>query len=216
MAHAGFGVSPDILRIPVHRGEYTGWVDLTHIGGAKPVAIELVMYERILDLDGNTKDTLVPNKDFVIYPAQILLRPGQVVRSQVVYRNKEKIEFDRAYFLLAKQVSLPDINAQEKESEITVGLSVRINYNVAVLMETGKPGFLTFVSSKALDSGKVELIMENKSKGIFTLSDANILAGGKKITDFTGKRSSVLPGQKRRFVFEYPRPLKAEEVRFVK
>jgi P pilus assembly chaperone PapD len=215
-AHANFSVSPAILKIPVHKGEYAGWIDVSHAGGKKPVAIELTMYERILDLDGNEKENTVPNKDFVIYPVRILLSPGQGARAQLVYRGKEKIESDRAYFMLAKEVPLPNTGGAEDDNKVTVGLSVKINYNVAILMETNKPGALAFVSSRSLDSGLVELIMENKGKGRFSLADTHILANGKKITEFTGRKNSVMPGQKRRFIFKHEKPLTAEEVKFVK
>jgi P pilus assembly chaperone PapD len=216
IAHAGFSVTPAVLKIPVHKGEYAGWVDVAHTGGTKPVAVELVMHERILDIDGNPVDTVVINKDFVIYPVRILLSPGQAARAQVIYRGKEKIESDKSYFMLAKEVPLPNTGGKEDENKITVGLSVKINYNVAILMDTNKPGVLTFVSSKKLDSSLVELIMENKSNGIFQLKDVHILANGKKITEFTGRKNSVMPGQKRRFIFKHEKPLTAEEVKFVK
>lgn len=213
-AYASFTISPSILKMQAAKGEYNGWVEVAHNGNASFVAVELIMYNRIIDFDGNIKDTLVPCKDFVIYPSQILLSPGQSIKSQIVYRGKEKIDADRVYSLLAKEMPLP--KGQEEVTEASAGISIRINYDVAVLMETGKAGTLTFVSSKSLDSGKVELIMENKGKGRFSFEDMQLYVGKEKITDYTGRRNAVMPGQKRRFIFKHPKTPKADEIRFTK
>jgi hypothetical protein len=96
------------------------------------------------------------------------------------------------------------------------GIAFRVNYNVSVLMESGKPSDLKFVSSKTLDSGKVEVIMENKGKGRFSFQDKNLYIGKEKIASFTGGKNAVMLGQQRRFVFKHPRAAKANEVRFAK
>ncbi|MCL2101783.1 MAG: hypothetical protein FWH22_08750 [Fibromonadales bacterium] len=214
LAYANFDVNPATIKMRISRGEYNGWADITHAGGHKPVAVELTMYERIFDLDGNVKDTLIPNKDFVVYPSQILLYPGGMKKVQIVYRGKTKIDADRVYSLLAEEKSLPQGKADENETRI--GIAFRVNYNISVLMESGKRSELKFVSSKTLDSGMVEVIMENAGKGRFSFQDMNLYIGKEKITDFAGKKNAVMPGQQRRFIFKYPRAVKANEIRFVK
>jgi len=209
-AHAGFGVNPSVVAINVSRGEYNGWMEIAHTKGNFPHAIELTVKERDLDLDGNVKSGQKPLKDFTVYPSQILLTPGKKVKVQVIYKG-QKLEADRAYILSVKEVPLP---AGQKEEKLSMGLAVRVNYEVGILMDTGKPSSLTFVSSQALDSGKVEVIMENKSKGRFSLNYIKLYANGNEAIDFQGENNSVMPGQQRRFVFNYHKPLTAAEVRF--
>jgi len=211
VVHAGFSVKPTIITMNVSRGEYNGWAEVAHVKGNFPHALELSVNERELDLDGNTKNEQNPTKDFTVYPSQILLTPGKSVRVQVLYKGP-KVETDKAYVLFIKEVPLP---AGQKEDKLTMGLAVRVNYNVGILMNTGKSSSLTFVSSKALDSGKVEVIMENKSKGRFPLINTKLYANGDKVMDF-GEVNSVMPGQQRRFIFKYDKPLTAKEVRFGK
>jgi len=210
-AHAGFSVKPPILTINAGRGEYNGWVEVAHSSGNTPHAVELNVTERELDLDGNVKKDQNPAKDFTVYPSQILLTPGKNVNVQVIYKG-QKIEADKTYILFVKERDLP---AGQKDDKLTMGLAVRVNYNVGILMDTGKPSSLTFVSSKALDSGKVEVIMENKSKGRFSLKNMKLYANDTKALEFA-EVNSVMPGQQRRFVFKYNRPLTAKEVRFGK
>jgi len=213
-AHANYDVNPSTLKMKINRGEYNGWVDITHSGGQRPIAVELSAYERIFDLDGNVQDTLVPNKDFVIYPSQILLSPKGMQKVQVIYKGKDKILTDKVYSLLVQERALPE--GQASENEVKVGLALMVNYNVAILMESGKNSDLKFVSSKTLDSGKVEVIMENKGSGRFSFQDKELYIGKEKIPSYTGNKNSVMPGQKRRFVFKYNRAIKANEIRFAK
>jgi len=213
-AYANYEVNPSILKMKISRGEYNGWVDITHSGGQKPVAVELSAYERILDLDGNVKDTLIPNKDFVIYPSQILLSPKGMQKVQIIYKGKDKILTDKVYSLLVQEKALPE--GKLGENEVKVGLNLMVNYNVAILMESGKNSDLKFVSSKTLDSGKVEVIMENKGAGRFSFLDKELYIGKEKISTYTGNKNAVMPGQQRRFIFKYPRAIKANEIRFAK
>lgn len=214
LAYANFDVEPSSIKMRISRGEYNGWADITNTSNQKRIAVELTMQERIFDLDGNVKDTLIPNKDFVIYPAQILLPPGGMKKVQIIYKGKNKVETDKVYGLLVQEKDLP--KGQASENEIKAGLAFRVNYNISVLMESGKPSDLKFVSSKTLDSGMVELIMENKGKGRFSFQDMNLYIGKEKISDFTGKKNAIMPGQQRRFVFKHPKAVKANEVRFAK
>jgi len=213
IANAAFGVRPSLITMQVKRGEYNGWIEVSHFEGEIPHAVELIVKERILDFDGNVKDTLVVNGDFLIYPSRIVLYPKETVRVQVLYRGKEKINADKAFVLYAREIPLPE---GQKEERTIMTIAVMVNYSVGILMDTGKPGSLSFVSSRNLDSGRVELVMENKSQGRFPLEGAYIMAGKNKIADFSGKTNSVMPGQKRRFVFNHNRPLYAEEVKFGK
>ena len=213
-ASANFDVNPSAIKMKISRGEYNGWLDISNPDGKKPIAVELTMHERIFDLDGNVKDTLIPNKDFVIYPSQILLSQKGMKKVQIVYRGKIKIDTDRVYSLLVQERALPE--GQAEENEIRAGLAFRVNYNVSVLMEAGKPSDLKFVSSKVLENEMAEVIMENKGKGRFSFQDMNLYIGKEKITSYTGGKNAIMPGQQRRFVFKYPRTVKANEIRLAK
>jgi len=211
VAHAGFSVHPSIITMKVNRGQQNGWVEVVHTDGKLPHALELTVTERDLDLNGNVKKDQNPVNHFTVYPSQILLTPGKSVNVQVIYKGP-KVENDKAYILYVKELDLPE---GQKEDKISMGLAVRVNYNIGILMDTGKSSSLTFVSSQALDSGKVEVIMENKSKGRFSLKNMKLYANGDKMLEFDDV-NSIMPGQQRRFVFKYDRPLTAKEVRFGK
>jgi P pilus assembly chaperone PapD len=207
-ALASFAIEPAIATIQVGAGENAAWLELAHTGGG-PMAVEMAVYERELDLDGELKrDSLVKSKDFMIYPSEIILYQGERVRVQVIYKSKLRVTADKAYILFSKEVPLP---VSEEGGGVRMGVSTLMNYMSVVSLETGKTGKLTFVSSKSLGGGRVEVIVENKSGGRVRLDGAAIIAGNRKITDFTGSKNSVMPGQKRRFTFKHDRPLTAKE-----
>jgi len=208
--YAGFSINPAILAFKANSGDRVGWVEVVHAGGP-PVAVELSVHKRILDLEGNIiQDSLLQSNDFTVYPSQILLYPGNKVKAQIVFKSKEKITADKAYILYAKEVPF-DFPKEEVPGKLSINVSTNMAYQTIIALETNKPGSLTFVSSKALDNGYVEVIVENKSSGRVPTDNIHIMAGGKKITEFTGVGNSIMPGQKRRFTFKYNKPLTAKD-----
>jgi P pilus assembly chaperone PapD len=208
---AGFTIDPQNLIFKVSRGERMGWIELTHTGGP-PIAVELTAHKRILNLDGELMgDSLQKVDDFMIYPAQVLLYPGGKAKAQVVLRGKQSITADKAYILFAKEVPF-DFPSEEWRGKASTDISMTVAFQTIIALETNKSGSLTFVSSKALDSGYVDVIVENKSSGRVSTEYIYIMAGSKKITEFTNNSgNSIMPGQKRRFIFKHSKPLTAKE-----
>jgi P pilus assembly chaperone PapD len=210
---AAFLIEPPEIILKTAMNETMAWVDVVN-SGTGPIAVELTMYERVLDIDGEARAGSLPKSgDFTVYPSQIVLQPRERARVQVSYKSKRKVTADRAYLLFSREVLLPV--GEDAEDQVRTGVNTLINYYSVVAFETGKAGKLTFVSSKALGGGKVEVVVENKSQGRVSGDGLVITVGGKeKIRDFTGKKNSIMPGQKRRFTFDYARPLTAREVTF--
>jgi len=212
-AYAQFSIDPYILSFKANSGDRVGWVEVAS-GVSNPIAVELSIHKRILDLDGTIiQDSLLQSDDFTVYPSQILLYPGKKVKAQIVLKSKEKIKADRAYILYSREVPF-DFPKEELPfpKKLDINLSVKVSYQTIILLETNKPGSLTFVSSKALDSGYVEVIAENRSSGRVSVNGFYIMAENKKITEFKDfGRNSIMPGQKRRFIFKHNKPLTAKD-----
>jgi len=209
--YAGFTIDPPILVFKANSGDRVGWVEVAN-DDKTPIAVELSVHKRILDLNGElVQDSLLPSNDFMVYPSQILLYPGDKAKAQIVLKSKEKISADKAYILYAREVPFDFPREELFQKKLEVGLSMKIAYQTIIALETNKLGSLAFVSSKALDNGYVEVIAENKGSGRFPTINLYLTAGGKKITEFTGKGNSIMPGQKRRFTFKHNKPLTAKD-----
>jgi P pilus assembly chaperone PapD len=212
VASGAFIVDPPALVIKSGMGETMAWVDITHSGGPRPVAVEISVLERLLDVDGEFQTTGLPeSSNFTVFPSQFILQPRERARVQVVYKGP-RVTADKAYHLYSREVLLPIASDGDA---IRTGVNTAISYYSAITLETGRPGRLTFVSSRLLGDGRVEVVVENKSNGRVPVEGLIITIGGReRIRNFTGRKNSVMPGQTRRFTFEYDRVLTAREVAF--
>jgi P pilus assembly chaperone PapD len=208
---AAFTIEPAIITFFADKGEKTAFVELVHTGG-DPAAIQFGLYERRLNLDGLlVKEGLPKSPDFLVHPAQVILYPNERTTVQIQYNGKGKVKEDKTYALYSQEVP---IDVAKEEGGVNMSVKMLTNYYTIISLDTGKPGKLVFVSSKAIEGGKIEVIAENKGAGRVKKDRLNLTVGGKQITVFTGGANSIMPGQQRRFTFEWPRAVTEKEVRF--
>jgi len=212
IATAAFTIEPAIITFFADQGEKTAFVELVHTGGG-PAAVQFSVHERRLDIDGILlKEDMPKNSDFVIHPAQVILYPKERATVQVQYKGKGKIATDMAYVLYSQEVP---IDVEKEERGVNISVNMLTNYYTNILLDVGKPGKLVFVSSKVIGDGKIEVLAENKGAGRVRMDAINVAVNGKMIKEITGRTNSVMPGQTRRFTFEWPKAVTAKEVRFV-
>jgi len=209
---AAFTIEPAIITFLADKGEKTAFVEIVHTSG-DPAAIQLGVFERILDLDGVlVKDGMPKTSAFVVHPAQTILYPKERATVQIQYKGKGKIATDKTYVLYSQEVP---VDVVQEEDGVNLSVKMLTNYYTIISLETGKPGKLVFVSSKVIEGGKIEVLAENKGAGRVNKENLNIVVDGKVVKNITGKSNSIMPGQTRRFTFEWPRAVTAKEVRFV-
>jgi len=212
-ASAAFTIEPDLITFFADKGERTAFVELVHTGG-DPAAIQLGVFERRLDIDGVViKEGMVRSPEFVVHPAQVILSPKERATVQIQYKGKGKITAEKAYVLYSQEVPL-DV-AEEESDGLNMSVKMLTNYYTVISLDVGKPGKLVFVSSKDIGGGKIEVLAENKGAGRVKMERLGLIVNGKTIENITGKGNSIMPGQTRRFTFEYPKAVTAKEVRFV-
>jgi P pilus assembly chaperone PapD len=214
-AVGGFRVVPPHLVMDVSGGQRNAYLEVLHTDGG-PVAVEIAIYERKIDIDGMvdaTVDSLVKSNDFEVFPAQVVLMPGDNARVQIMYRGRERITADRTYFIHSKEVSLP-LPDDGDQSAVRTGITMIVDFLTVMTLETGRPGNLVFVSSGVIGGGEAEIIAENRGNGRYSTAKLRIAIGNDRITEFSGGANYILPGAKRRFTFKYDRAPAAREVRF--
>jgi len=195
------------------KGEKTAYVEVVHTGGG-PAAVQFSVIDRVLDLDGVlANENPTKNSTFVVHPTQVILYPKERATVQIQYIGKGKVSEDRAYVLHSQEVPI-DVT-KEEEAGVNVSVNMVMNYFTVISLETGKPGKLVFVSSKAIGNGKIEVIAENKGAGRVRMERINLMVNGTWIKGLTGKGNSIMPGTQRRFTFEWPNAVTAKEVKFV-
>ena len=209
---AAFTIEPAIITFLADKGEKTAFVEIVHTGG-DPAAIQLSVLERRLDTNGVfVREGLPVSPDFVVHPAQVILYPKERATVQIQYKGKGKITVDKAYALYSREVPI-EVGRDDDNGSMSVKMLT--SYYTVISLETGKPGRLVFVSSKAIGGGKIEVLAENKGAGRVDMESINLIVGGVMIKNMTGRGNSIMPGQTRRFTFEWPRSVTDKEVKFV-
>lgn len=195
---ANFEVNPFVLKLRADRGELSGWLEVKPNQDKRPVAVELTLQERILDLDGIENQTSPESKQLSIYPSELVVYPGEKVKVQVVWAGKTLPITDQTYTLYAKEVPL-DLNAPDAKDKVDIQFNTLVRYRVVIAVETGKKGSLSVVSTKQIDKKNVEIIVENKGGGRVPMDGFFLMINGKKYMDFPGVGNAIMPGDKRRF-----------------
>ncbi|WOD41168.1 molecular chaperone [Nodosilinea sp. E11] len=164
-ADATYQLSPSTLTLEPSGSRSTGSFQVRSTG-SKPVAVEIRVTERQMDLQG-TETRPDAEDDFVIYPPQILLQPGQVQTVRVTWLGEPNPEHELPYRLIAEQ--LP-IAIDEPEVAVTTAV-VRINalYNfVASLYITPRgssPNIVLESASHQTINGQDALVLQFNNQG---------------------------------------------------
>jgi P pilus assembly chaperone PapD len=210
--HAAFTIDPAVVTFLANKGEKTAFVEIVHTGG-DPAAIQLSVLERQLDIDGKLIEEGLPkSSDFILHPAQVILYPKERITVQIQYKGKGSISADKAYALFSQEVP---IDVRREDEGVNMSVRMLTKYYTVIALETGKPGKLVFVSSKEIGGRKIEVLAENRGVGRVKMDSFNIVVDEKAVNVITGKGNSIMPGQTRRFTFEWPRAVTIREVRFV-
>lgn len=210
---ANFEVSPFILKLRADRGEMSGWLEVKPNQDKRPVAVELTLQERILDIDGLEKQDSPESNQLTIYPSELVVYPGEKVKVQVVWSGKSIPISDQTYTLYAKEVPL-DINTPDNKETLEFQFNTLVRYRIVVAIETGKRGALSVVSTKQIDKKQVEIIVENKGGGRVPMEGFFLMIGGKKYNEFPGIGNAIMPGTKRRFVIPLETAPNPGDIRF--
>ncbi len=183
--------------------------------GTEPVAIEIRLAARSLAEDGT--ETLSPVGDqFILFPAQMILRPGQSQAVRVQWKADANISREQNFRIITEQ--LPVNLQREREGGAQIGITLRYQGTLYVRPARAKPAV-------AVESARVEpapgggsqlaLVLANNGTRHAILGtdlevsvragNQNISLAGEKTGSLLG--ANLLAGNKRRFVVPLPATL---------
>ncbi len=187
--------------------------------GDQPVAVEIRMKQRVVDLQGNETQPDA-EADFVVYPPQMLLKPGESQTVRVTWLGNPNPPSELAYRIVAEQlpVNLPTI--EQVQNGVKINLKALYVYvgSVFITPRQATPKVLvTQAVCQAAGTGKqLALTLENQGTGHTYLTDLKLrLAAGGAATpiqlqppDLPGiTGENLLAGSKRQFLLPCPAPL---------
>jgi fimbrial chaperone protein len=191
----------------------------------QPVPVELAIYPRTIDMEGKVHyDTSKASPEFVIYPSQVILYPGDVQKVQVQWVSDKPLTREIAYGLIASQLPVNlESNAQGQKG-VQAQLMVLTRYEgiVDVRPKNVKPLVVVdTVFSKSDTSGKPLMMVQLQNKGtglqvvrdmrmtIAPLDDKGHVILEKRVNyqpqlNPNEVRHALFSGQRRRFTVPWP------------
>ena len=109
-----FRLEPMVANFSVD-GEGASKIFRVENEGKEKIAVKLEAFTRQIDEKG--KETMVPSKDFKIYPEQVTLEPSDSRAIRVLYLGVKDIEKESAYRIVASQLPV-SFKTEEKKSGI--------------------------------------------------------------------------------------------------
>lgn len=184
------------------------------------IAIEIAMAERHIDRHGH-ETRRDASDDFLVYPEQILLLPGENQTVRVTWLGDPQPEQELAYRLIAEQVPIDLNQADADVSQPRGAITVLLNYigSVYIRPDNVRPAVtLTSLSHQQGDDGSDQLVVNfhNQGTGRAVLKNlqlqlqavnqsASVTLMPEDLPDVNN--GLILAGQARQFVMPWPENL---------
>lgn len=175
---------------------------------AAPEAIEIRMYSR--DMTEAGEDILVEDlESFVVFPAQIILQPGQQQAVRVQWIGDPAPAQELAFRLIAEQLPI-DLGEEQAEGG-QMKLLVRYIASVYIVPDGARPNVVLQQAGPAADGSGLELLFANPGSAHALLTDlrltvkdgsGQVVLGKDELASVSGQ--NVLAGHTRRFVIPWP------------
>lgn len=152
--------------------------------GSDPIALRVRMFTRESRLDGREVNRDAADK-FVVFPQQMVLRPGQVQAIRIQWRGPEQIDREQAFRIVAEQLPV------EFESRQTQGgaINIMFRYRGAVYILPENPRHQVAIRSitPIIQDSKpaAELIFENSGNAHTILNDLSLTISAQDNPDST-------------------------------
>ncbi len=239
---SAYSVTPSLLTL---RTVGSGSSTFLHLANKamKPVALEITIHEHSRDLDGKAIQSAAANDDFIIYPAQLVMMPGDEISVQVRWIGGPALDTERAYTLVTREVPIPRKAADQADAstEIRIDITVLMNYEVRIYVTPpgAKPKVVVEsvaerTQAEPADEGPVgaasallEVILANQGTARQVMTNMSLVfmpldAAGKPLkqhavtlaaTKVPGMSSPLLAGDRRRLLIPRPAGLPAGPIR---
>jgi fimbrial chaperone protein len=230
-----YTVEPTLLRLGVSGGDSSAFVRLAN-KAIKPTAVEIVINEFGRDVDGRGVVGEQADDDFIIYPAQMILMPGDEASVQVRWIGATVSNVERAFALTTREVPMPRQDQEHSETEgVRINVNVLVNYDVRIYVTPRGAKPKVTVEAVAVRSpseaapAQLEVTLANQGTAHHSLRELSLLlmpldSNGVPLRqppvtlaarDVPGMSAALLAGGHRRLVIPWPADLPAGPVRAV-
>ncbi|QHV01884.1 hypothetical protein BWK47_16035 [Synechocystis sp. CACIAM 05] len=188
--------------------------------GDEPVAVQVVVVKRQMAIDG-TETYGEEDEDFLVYPPQMIVSPGQQQMVRVTWLGNDSPEKELSYRAIFEQlpINLTTISSGN-DSGIEAIVSVTLTYKATIyVIPNGASADVVLIGAESQkdDLGNDLLVLNFLNRGtahkLLTGLVVNLTSEGKTITLNKDEQlkgvsgENILAGNKRRFVLPWPKEL---------
>ena len=237
-----YTVTPNLVALRPAGDESSAFLQLEN-KALKAAAVEITIQEHHKDIDGKTIGGKEADDDFIIYPSQLVMIPGDEIGVQLRWIGEPALSAERAYTFVTREVPIPRKAAEEPEPStgIHVDITVLMNYEVRVYVTPPGAKPKVVVESVAertqpagsgpdsAGSAQLEIILANQGTAHQAMANMALILvpldpTGAPLTqravtlaarDFPAMKPHLLAGDRRRLLIPRPAGLPAGPVRVI-
>ena len=171
---------------------------------ARPIAVEVGVFTREMTDEGS--DILRPaDDDFIVYPPQMIVMPGQTQTLRVQYVGDPVDGVERAYRLIAEQLPI-DLGDERDRDGGSITLLVRYVASLYVGPPSASPA-LRVIAAVPAPRERMRVVLANEGTGHALLTNLTLRVGGRELSDDAIEGllgENILAGVTRSFFIPWP------------
>jgi fimbrial chaperone protein len=225
-----YAVFPSIVTLRT-RGDNSSTFIHLESKGLNATAVEITIREHAKDLQGQILGGRAVNQDFIIYPSQVVMVPGDAVSVQLRWIGDSTFKTERVYTLTTREVPLPPAIGEEIEFDNPMHADATVLMHYEVRVYVAPPDAKSHVVIESLvdrssgsmednDSStegfpQLEILVANRGTAHESLANMTVVLAPTDAPlnrhpvtltsrDIPGMKAHLLAGERRRLSF--PRP----------
>ncbi len=163
----GFSMYPTTFILNKSNGEFAGKTSINYNAGTEPCPIEISIYERSVNELGEQTHSEVPTNDFVAFPGQMVLMPGERQIVQLQWVGKKLPEVERQYTVVAEQVPIKGLPNEQIKFKPMGSVKAVVKYEGILLFTADefKPRIVINEFKKIVIAKKIGLQIQLYNEG---------------------------------------------------
>lgn len=212
-AHA-FRLSPMVIHFSP-QGNKSTQVLLLENQGTEKVPVQIEAFARSTDKNG--EEVRVKSEDFIIYPEQLVLLPGEKRNVRVTWSGEFTGSDEKAYRIIASQLPVKFNEKGQASGNQDVNLNFLLQYVAsAYVVPAGAKSKVRVKEVQAVDAKKIAVLVVNEGSAhqVLHTKDFTLYAGDKKVLQLKQVKEfenvNLLPKTERKIIISLPKEVPAQ------